>query len=108
MLEETWFEGLSVSIQEAVIFAITEDIHLNAGLFAKIVVDADLVHQTVLQWHQVYTVPAGCQLREVDGLSPIEIGCKLTTLWNIRSDYLRLAYGDLQLSSSLQVQVQDI
>ena len=79
---------MSICVYEAALIAIAEDVHTNTCLLAKIVVDADLVDQTILQWHQVYTVPTGCQLREVNGLSPVKISCCVATLWNVWSNYL--------------------
>ena len=62
---------MSVSIEEAILLATTEDIKLHTCLLAQIVVDTYGFNLTILQWSQIYMVPTCWQLRELDSLANV-------------------------------------
>ena len=62
---------MSVSIEEAIHLATTEDIKLHTCLLAQIVVDTYGFNLTILQRSQIYMVPTCWQLRELDALAQI-------------------------------------
>ena len=89
---------MSISVQETILIATAEDIELNTSLFTQIVVDADRLNLTILQWSQIYMVPTSLNIREFDSLAEVQFLSILTTCWYIRNLLSKGFYIQYQIS----------
>ena len=108
LVEDTYTKCVSISVQETILIATAEDIELNTSLFTQIVVDADRLNLTILQWSQIYMVPTSLNIREFDSLAEVQFLSILTTCWYIWSNHCEGIYIQHKMTISQHADISSV